>query len=273
MWNCECSCWKSDFSIDDSSLINGWDLSSELSPCKGPSSPAPKGLSSWKEYYEWRCIPFHSPVALVLHWPLTVYRALELANVDEIGSELCIHYLGPEKELLQLGVFGELLALFPGVKVYVDLVGPAVPRERDGEVVDLVTYARCNETDCVCKCPVEGESGSVTLRFHSGCYHECYGGLEKDSFPDVIIAPNAGLAAYTSWLPTLELIKEIEVPAVFSDYCEEACHLAACCVKSVTGCDLSVPIQINPFRQPLRVEESALLLPCFLNCFLFGLYC
>lgn len=37
---------------------------------------------------------------------------------------------GPEKELYQLAVFGELRALFPGVRIYIELVGPAVPKSR-----------------------------------------------------------------------------------------------------------------------------------------------
>jgi hypothetical protein len=37
---------------------------------------------------------------------------------------------GPEKELHQLAVFGELRALFPGVHIYIELVGPAVPKSR-----------------------------------------------------------------------------------------------------------------------------------------------
>ncbi|CAG7903693.1 unnamed protein product, partial [Brassica rapa] len=45
--------------------------------------------------------------------------------------------------------------------------------------------------------------------------------------------------------------KEINVPAVFSDYCGEACHLAACCVKTTTEKLLSLPSSLNPFRQPL----------------------
>lgn len=39
---------------------------------------------------------------------------------------------GPEKELLQLAVFGELQALFPGVKVHIDLIGPAISHLRLG---------------------------------------------------------------------------------------------------------------------------------------------
>lgn len=36
---------------------------------------------------------------------------------------------GPEKELLQLFVFAELLALFPGVALQIELVGPRIPEE------------------------------------------------------------------------------------------------------------------------------------------------
>lgn len=47
----------------------------------------------------------------------------------------------------------------------------------------------------------------------------------------------------SAWMTAFqELIKEINVPAVFSDYCEEACHLAASCITTLTGCPLSVPV-------------------------------
>jgi hypothetical protein len=44
---------------------------------------------------------------------------------------------GPEKELLQPAVFAELLALFPGVHLRIELVGPAVPRSRLVTKVDI----------------------------------------------------------------------------------------------------------------------------------------
>ncbi|GFP96148.1 zinc finger mynd domain-containing protein 15 [Phtheirospermum japonicum] len=229
-------------------------------PCCGPAT---------RHCHRCRAIAYCS----LSHQPLTIYWAVQLATreslIPEISNELRIHYLGPEKELLQLAVFGELQALLPGVKVHIDLVGPAIPHLRNGEVIDLNTYVRCKETNCRCNDPVEN-SCPITLRFHAGCYHEHYRELLKDSFPHIIIAPNAGIAAYTSWLPTLEVIKEIKVPAVFSDYCEEASLLAVSCISSVTGTAPKIQIQINPFRQPFRVEESALCIPCYSNCFLFG---
>lgn len=35
------------------------------------------------------------------------------------------------------------------------------------------------------------------------------------------------------------------MPAVFSDYCEEACHLAACCIKTITGQPISLPVSLD----------------------------
>ncbi|XP_059655977.1 uncharacterized protein LOC132302979 isoform X2 [Cornus florida] len=284
MWMGECSCWASAAaSLDHSRLTEGWNLSRTLCPCKGPLSPIPKQLSSWKDYYEWRCIPLCSPVALLLHWPLTLYQAIQLAAtrnlIPEDNNELYIHYLGPDKELLQLAVFGELHAFFPGVQVHIEFVGPEIPQYRDGERINLHSYAHCIETDCICKSSTENfssrtstsKSSAVVLRLHTGYYHDRFRDIAKDTFPHLIIAPNAGVAAYTSWLPTIELIKEINVPAVFSDYCEEASHLGASCISTVTGCPPMIPIQVNPFRQPMAVEDSPLFLPCYSNCFLFGM--
>lgn len=285
----ECCCFDSEEATSSLASFDslrskdgGWNLLGDLCPCHGPISPISECLSSWFDYYEWRCIPLHSPVALLLHWPLTIYHAAHIACAWSSTVEtrkLCIHYLGPEKELLQLAAFGELLALFPGVQVHIEFIGPAIPQQRDGEKIILCSYARCLDADCICnfssenlsQIAITSKSTSVTLQLRSGLYHERYRDLAEDLFPHLIIAPNAGIAAYPSWLPTIELIKEMNVPAIFSDYCEEACHLAACCIKSVTGRSLSLPIQLNPFRQPMMVEDSALLLPCYSNCFLFGI--
>ncbi|XP_060214409.1 uncharacterized protein LOC132641428 isoform X4 [Lycium barbarum] len=282
MWTFECSCGESAAILDCSRLIKGWNLSSALCPCREPPAPLIKLLSGWKEYYEWRCIPLYSPVALLLHWPMTLYWSIKLAAqgnlIPEISNQLCIHYLGPEKELHQLAVFSELHAVFPDVRIHIDLVGPAIPEERNGERIELRDYAHCTETYCKCKCSMESfgpmslQSGSsaITLKLHAGYYHDSYKDLMKGSPPNLIIAPNAGVAAYRSWLQT-ELIKEITVPAFFSDYCEEACNLAISCITSVTEASPTVPIQLNPFRQPRAVEDSALFLPCYSNCFIFGI--
>lgn len=71
MWMCECSCGLSSSAASFErarSKDDGWDLPRILCPCYGPSSPISKDLCGWKDYYEWRSIPLHSPIALLLHW-------------------------------------------------------------------------------------------------------------------------------------------------------------------------------------------------------------
>ncbi|KAK7309530.1 hypothetical protein RJT34_06332 [Clitoria ternatea] len=282
MWMLECHCGASS-SFDCLGLNRGWDLPSVLCPCCGPDSLVSEQLRSWRDYYMWRCIPLDSPVALLLHWPLTIYHAAQLVGVTtlnpEVSDKLHIHYLGPEKELLQLAVFGELLALFPGVNIHIELVGPAIPPQRDGEKIHIYKYPCCNEDGCECKLAggntilgkQTGVTSALTLQLWQGFYHDRYRDVIEDSFPHLVIAPNGGIAAYSSWLPSIELIAKIDVPAVFTDYCEEACHLAASCIETVSQRPLRLSVQLNPFRQPMAVEDSVLLLPCYSNCFLFGM--
>lgn len=134
LWKSECSCGSSIASSKSSWMIDTWDLPTPLCPCCEPTSPVSTCLSSWEDYYHWRCLPFHSPAALLLHWPLTIYHCFQVSGIQSSISAntdiLRIHYLGPEKEILQLGVFGELVALFPGVQLQLDFVGPAVPHLR-----------------------------------------------------------------------------------------------------------------------------------------------
>ncbi|XP_057531312.1 uncharacterized protein LOC130809518 isoform X3 [Amaranthus tricolor] len=276
MWSCECSCGFSHLCHGSATLIKYWNLSSTFSPCGDPVSALSKQLSCWKEYYEWRSISLDSPVALLLQWPLTIYHAIQL-NMDRVlsGDEskhLNIHYLGPDKEIFQLAVFGELCALLPDYDVHIEFIGPAVPEYRDGEKISLHSYAYCDDKDCECKVPNGTSCGTaVTLRLFRGYYHNRFRDLMKDSFPHFVIAPNAGIAAYPSWKETVELIHGLDIPAVFTDFCEEAAHLAAQCLSTITECKLALPIQLNPFRQPMAVEDTELYLPCCSNCFLFGI--
>ncbi|KAL8138192.1 hypothetical protein V2J09_004193 [Rumex salicifolius] len=348
-------------------LIKCWHLPSTMCPCIAPLSLLPRKLNCWEKYYEWRRIPLDSPVALLLHWPLTIYHTAQLICLEKMKLEsdldISIHYLGPDKEISQLAVFGELKALFPYHKVHIELIGPGVPEHRDGETINLDNYAQCSDASCRCRANDSGidlkncndRSPAVTLHLSKGLYHECFMSISKfiihsqgtkkrrlgapqqgrrltrlkrrhwegalrhtrrrsalpffvtefdynrpaiqtparsssaphssvavfsssflqqyniTSFPDLIIAANAGIAAYPSWAPTIEMIGRLNVPAVFTDFCEEAAHLAAKCLNSITRRELRIPIQLNPFRQPMVVEDGALCLPCYSNCFIFGI--
>nr|GEV72285.1 zinc finger MYND domain-containing protein 15 isoform X1 [Tanacetum cinerariifolium] len=201
-----------------------------------------------------------------------------------IQKEVFKKWSVPEKEAAavapaKLTVAATVAALFFIASFLIRFCWPSVPYDRDGETVGLCNYAHCMEVNCSCKSgkgefssiKTANNSSTITIRLHSGYYLDRYEELTKEFVPDLIIAPNAGFAAYRSWSPTIELINEIEIPTIFFDYCEKACHLAANCITSVIGCPPSIPVQLNPFRQPLAVEDSALVLPCYSNCFLFGI--
>ncbi|XP_062111783.1 uncharacterized protein LOC133823180 isoform X2 [Humulus lupulus] len=307
MWLYECQCGTSVASFSCSSLTdNSWNLPDIMCPCNETVSSPSKHFCTWKEYYEWRLLQsttqlklvweaeFLKPIKNCTYTILLLIIGLCISSISkilffmEIFWKRCIWSnllglllrgsQGPEKELLQLAVFAELHALFPGMDVHIEFIGPAVPQCRDGQSFTLRKYARCISTDCSCRSTEDvswglhtSKSATVSMKLRRGFYHDCYRDIVKDSSPHLIIAPNAGIAAYSSWLPTIELIKEINVPAVFSDYCEEACNLGARYITSITGSPLSFPIQLNPFRQPMVVEDSALFLPCYSNCFLFGM--
>ncbi|KAL4185240.1 hypothetical protein AMTRI_Chr10g4900 [Amborella trichopoda] len=282
LWKSECSCATSPASLDYSWRMDNWDLPSAMCPCTEPQHTLSSILSSWESYYKWRCLPLHSPVSFLLHLPLSMFYGIQLLGmgraVSRMDDKLRIHYLGPEKELSQISVFGELRALFPNIQIHIDLIGPSIPRSRDGEQLVLDNYIRCSDMDCSCKLSMSTAENAcntnysiVSLQLWKGLYHDRFKDITKESFPNYITAPNAGVAAYPGWVPTIELIKEIKVPAIFSDYCEEAANLAASCITSIFDAPLSLPIQLNPFRQPFVVEDGPLHLPCYSNCFLFGM--
>ena len=126
---------------------------------------------------------------------------------------------------------------------------------RDGESFTLCKYARCLSRDCICKSSEDvsrdihtSRSTTVTMNLRKGFYHDCYRDILKvlhyllqidtcelgssfysgfshdswlrlcfqDSSPHLIIAPNAGIAAYASWLPTIVCIWYLLISVSFS---------------------------------------------------------
>ena len=76
-------------------------------------------VPSWKEYYQLRGIPFSSPIALLLTFPLTIYYSIvEYGEVPitvarMLKRPLRIHVVGIEKELNFIDLFKEIGFLLP----------------------------------------------------------------------------------------------------------------------------------------------------------------
>ncbi|KAL3680860.1 hypothetical protein R1sor_023816 [Riccia sorocarpa] len=225
-----------------------------MCPCTDPSTIHEGPFMDWESYYNWRDLPPESPVALLLHWPLSLYDAFCRFAVRsptlraDVEGFCCIHYLGPEREVNMLPVFSELLAFFPTRHLHIDMIGPGVPTLRDGDLVDLREYPKCSDEECICKSSRRNNKSRscarVTIKLWRGLYHDRYSDL--DTSPHFIFAPNAGLPAFNSWQSTLKLISRSGVPARFSDYCEEAADLALRSLNS--ACPAAVIHSVQRFK-------------------------
>ncbi|XP_025077863.1 zinc finger MYND domain-containing protein 15-like isoform X2 [Pomacea canaliculata] len=218
---------------------------------KPPTSPL-SPLSSWKEYYSFRCLPLESPVAIVLTYPLTLYYILTSclrADASDLfsqiidGGEVRIHILGVEKEAELKEIFLECARLLPNLRLMLVLYG-----KNSSPLLDDVW---------------EKENLCISIRHQ--LYHE-----SSDLKPHFAVAFNAGLPAYTTWAETVTKLLSEDVIAYFTDQSEFCCFLASTCVESLGKAGIS-PITINPFRSPVRVVTSEQNMPWFSNAFIFRL--
>ncbi|ONM57286.1 MYND finger family protein [Zea mays] len=418
LWKSECICGRDVAPLKGLSVEAEWNLQSSLCPCAEPKNPVSSALASWEAYYQWRSLPLHSPVAVLLHWPLTLYHCVQLSRTQtpryDGQDTLCIHYLAnrrgrapdrpcyrdprPRPARIQprapsphapppptgpvapsaaglppAPVFSALLCWSapPGVSARAVAISglrttsshsplraprpsrpaasgaagaaaaaaylrpcpcatrcrsPAVadrhpaspPRRRpaaqvapqppppagrapaaasspdqlrrccphrqprpfcsrpDGEVVNISRYACCSDKSCCCKSSIGSKDLSctaVTLKLWKGFYHERCSDILKDSVPQLIFAPNAGVAAYPSWMPTIEMIRQTGIPAIFTDFCEEAAHLASCCISSITGQPLKIPVCVRLYPGKSFQAASCSGKQCIIRTMLFKLLC
>lgn len=94
-----------------------WGLPDDECP-QPPTVTSKEPLTSWDSYYKYMNIKPSSPIALLMHFPLTLYLGLwlsrESGNQKMPDKNLKIHYLGPREELAILEVFQQLYHLTPG---------------------------------------------------------------------------------------------------------------------------------------------------------------
>lgn len=115
---------------------------------------------------------------------------------------------------------------------------------------------------------------TLQLTFHKGLYHDVIAGANGEvASADLVFGANAGLAAYPSWVPTLQLLShEGSPPAVFTDFCEEAAVQGMRVMQAVVEGPMQwMPVGINPFRKPLSCQSRDNNLPSFSNAFVFGM--
>jgi hypothetical protein len=271
-------------------------------------------LRGWAPYYSVRGVDEDSPLAVLLHFVCTLYYCLHMLLPELLASPgplsavepepeppgegeggsvapaVVIHYIGPEKELDSLPLFGELALLLPQIRIRLVMVGPEVPAAMNGQ---RRIYRRESVPVMAGQEYAASGAAGVTL---PGCeittvrcmYHELdsmaadskipglYAGDTRMK-PRVVVGLNAGLSAYESYIPTVavlaRLLVDSKVPCLFTDYSNEAVRLAQA-VLSQGGFPSGriLPSVPNPFLCP-RNEKSLAAgydVPSYGNGFLYG---
>ncbi|KAJ7440285.1 hypothetical protein B0H11DRAFT_1827949 [Mycena galericulata] len=180
---------------------------------------------NWASYYNWRGLPIKSPAALLLHWPMTVYRLLTIAGVvpqpaSETRRQLTVHMLGVEKEVDFLPIFGELALLLPNTDISLIMFGHGV--------ADLLAKAQGNSL-CLAAQPVVfgytapkvSGGGSIRISLARERFWKdatlARQGLQR---PDAMVACNAGLRSYPEWTPVVLSATAFAIPFAVTDYNE-----------------------------------------------------
>ncbi|KAJ7640392.1 hypothetical protein DFH06DRAFT_1477908 [Mycena polygramma] len=161
-------------------------------------------VQDWATYYAWRKLGRESPVALRMDMVLTVYHLLTkvLGVVDtakdatNVRRALNIHFVGAEKELNIIPLFGELALLIPNTDIKMTFFGQACKRLCDIAAKDYPGSVATKST--VFEYAAPASLGGSRLHVKIGGEADLYG-LSALERPDALISENAGLFAYMTW--------------------------------------------------------------------------
>ncbi|KAH9524827.1 hypothetical protein Btru_027977 [Bulinus truncatus] len=222
----------------------------ETSPSKDLTFEEP--LKDWEDYYNFRGFWFDSPVACLLHYPLTLYWVITscLPKHDPEDFEhiqqskvIEVHLLGAEREAEMFHPFLELARLLSPLDVRLHLFGDKLKQSRQHLCENLSFFT------------------------HPGFYHISRS-MGNHPSPHLAIGFNAGLSAYPSFKETIEVLLKEKTPFYCTDYCYlSILHSSQALAKSNTG--NIEDVEVNPFHSPFRMFASDSNLPRYSNAFIF----
>ncbi|TDL14292.1 hypothetical protein BD410DRAFT_833121 [Rickenella mellea] len=171
---------------------------------------------NWKSYYEWRGLPLTSPAALLLHWPLSVYRLLFLMGFipqtsPESRRKLVLYYIGVQ--LWRIGAsptkYTDVELIMFGQRAYqlTTLAKPPVLASKEY----VFEYTA----------PAEYGSGTLRIRFDkTGPFWDPKTLLfnRPYPYPDALIGLNAGISCHEQWRPVLPISRSLKIPFGVTDY-------------------------------------------------------
>jgi len=236
------------------------------------------------------------PTPITLHTAATIdYAVRQLADFrlrsSDDGPErgVFVDVLGAEKEVDQLEQtiialhwlhYIDRLILAHRTGVFVDppflhlnLIGPEVPLNLIGPEVPFDAY--------------KSGAYSITAHMYRGLYHEVKGTISSHAYARknlrlsphrLVFMPNAGIAAFTSWEPTLKmLVNEYGPVVIITDYTEEAANMGLKELKKMVLREKAaarwkfLEVQVNPYRQPVSCKGADNAMPSYANGFIFGM--
>ncbi|KAI0036075.1 hypothetical protein K488DRAFT_36038, partial [Vararia minispora EC-137] len=227
------------------------------------------GVHDWASWYAWRGLPFGSPAALLMHYPLTVYHLLTsvLGVIDPRAGKgdktrkVCVHLLGVEVELNFLPIFSELALLLPHHDITLVLFGPSVhyllhPRPPPSSSPLLTSLAPAFTYTS----PAALGSSLLTIHLRGAAPHWSQADISSipGQEPDALVACNAGIAAYGAWRGAVAAARDRRIPFAVTEYTEAE---AACLDADTTmllveaGPATAEPSAaklgpLNPFHRP-----------------------
>ncbi|VDN96069.1 unnamed protein product [Rodentolepis nana] len=230
-------------------------------------------LQNWSDFYNLVKVPYSSPFAFISYWPLTMYHILR--TFFERNDQLVHRFL--EKKTLQIHLIGveTELDLLPVFKQLDDLISPNIERITIKMIGPNISPRASYKTWLL--------SSRMSIFVWRGVYHdfmEEYKVYPELTFADVVIGFNVGFIAYPTWKQTLELLKNLKLPAFFTDSCPYSCmwnlktlqSLGLCPEFDIDNAEKSLSlVSINPFRSPLRILDEGTCWPKFNNAFIFSI--
>ncbi|EJD42597.1 hypothetical protein AURDEDRAFT_105338 [Auricularia subglabra TFB-10046 SS5] len=273
----------------------GWKLPPKLVPLRDfENAPERKpvlvtrfdgGIRDWDSWYHWRQIPKESPAALLMDFPLSVYRllthCLRVTDADAGSKDkripVTIHYLGAEVELNFIPLFSELALLLPWHDIKLVFFGPSVHKLGDTakekkHAASLVTQSSTTQPVFDYTAPLS--CGRSTLSAYL-CTSTTAWSPRNPEFPapDAIVACNAGLGSYSQWADVIVAAHALDIPFGVTEYAEQSAETQVFKQFPVILASARIPrkdeykIEFNPFQRPGQRPLPNVRLPNLCNGF------
>jgi hypothetical protein len=271
----------------------GWLLSSGhfpviagLTPETQPKPLGDRILQSWPEYYEWRGLPADSIAAMLLHYPLSLYRAVTSCPRLLGLKRLVIEIVGVERQLEMIPLFAELAYLLSNEEIVITMFGPSVVNLKERTAGSPKSLAQRKHPMFSHEAVVAGIKkvvcvmlNSVSPKWQNTFMHR----YNAEVGPDLVFG---WLTSYRDWYEVLFRSAGMRCHFASTEYTEQSlnhdCSKLVPTMLEQAGRDYgkmlvqdgpvttmdNVEIGINPFRDPGQRRFPISKLPNFLNGFL-----